>query len=90
MPVTAEQRERVLRFHQAISRWLKPAVAMVVPQAEVDSVLAQARGSFEEMLDELPYADRPGHVMFGSMFACAAMLSVFRVIRERGVDAHEW
>ena len=28
--------------------------------------------------------------MAGSMFACAAMLAVFEVLRERRVDAHAW
>ncbi|MGI9432227.1 MAG: L-2-amino-thiazoline-4-carboxylic acid hydrolase [Myxococcota bacterium] len=90
MPATAEQRERVLRFHHAVSRWLKPAVGAVVPPSDVDGVQERAARRFEEMLDELPYADRPGHVMFASMFACAAMLAVFRVVREHGVDAHTW
>lgn len=90
MPATAEQRARVLRFHHAASRWLTPAVAAVVPPSDVDAMLEQAGLFFEEMLDELPYADRPGHVMFASMFACASMLAVFRVVREQGVDAHAW
>lgn len=90
MAATAEQRDRVLRFHEAISRWLTPAVASVVPGDDVAPVLAQARQQFEEMLSELPYVDRPDHSMFASMFACAAMLAAFQVLRERGIDAHTW
>jgi hypothetical protein len=69
---------------------MTPAVVVVVAPDPVAPVLAAARETFESMLGELPYADRPAHAMFGSMFACAGMLAVFRVLRERGVDAHSW
>ena len=86
----ADPRARVLAYHRALSGWLTPAVAHLVSANEVDAVLAQARERFEDMLDELPYVDRPGHAMYGSMFACAAMLAVYEVLRERSIDAHTW
>lgn len=82
------RRERLLGFYGAISRWLKPAVELLAPEA--DELLASARKNFEDMLDELPYKDRPEHTMASSLFACAAMLAIFEVLRERGVDAHAW
>lgn len=88
MAATAEQRDRVLAFYDVVSRWLAPAVGRVA--GDPNAVLLRAREGFEGMLDELPYVDRPRHTMAGSMFACAAMLAVYKVLRERGVDAHAW
>lgn len=82
------QRDRVLAFYDAVSRWLKPAVGTLAADAE--TVLASARVGFEAMLHELPYVDRPRHTMAGSMFACGAQLAVYEVLRERGVNAHAW
>ncbi len=87
-PETDAQRASVLAAYGAISRWLRPAVQTLVPS--VDEVLSSARERFEDMLDELPYVDRPGHTMAGSLFACAVMLAVFEVLREKEVDAHSW
>ena len=82
---SAAQRDQVLAFYDGISGWLKPAVESLAEDA--DAVLATSRASFEEMLDELPYVDRPQHTMAASMFACAAMLAVFENLRARKVDA---
>ena len=88
MPTTDAQRARVLAFYDGASRWMKPAVCLV--SSEADLALAGGREIFERMLDELPYVDRPKHTMAGSMFACAAMLAVFEVLRDRETDAHAW
>jgi hypothetical protein len=88
MPTTSQQRQRVLAFYDGVSRWMKPAVSKVAHEA--DAVLARGRRVFEGMLDELPYVDRPEHSMAPSMFACAAMLAVFEVLREQEIDAHKW
>jgi hypothetical protein len=88
MAATLQQRDRVLAFYDGVSHWLAPAVRWV--SDEPDAVLASGRAVFEGMLDEIPYVDRPRHTMAASMFACAAMLAVFEVLRERGVDAHAW
>jgi hypothetical protein len=67
---------------------MRPGVQSLA--ADADAVLARGREIFAGLLDELPYVDRPGHSMAGSTFACAAMLAVFQVLRERGIDAHAW
>lgn len=85
---TPAQRERVLRFYDGTSRWLVPAVESLIPDGA--EVLARGRDAFEAMIDELPYVDRPEHMMAGSMFACASMLAVFEILRERALDAHAW
>jgi hypothetical protein len=88
MPASDQQRVRVLQFFDAVGRWMEPAVSTLTP--ETGEALAKARTVFEKMIDELPYVDRPQHTMAGSMFACAAMLAVFEVLREDDVDAHTW
>ena len=88
MSTTHAQRERVLAYYDGLCRWIKPAVELV--SSEADSALASGRKIFDDMIDELPYVDRPEHTMAGSMFACAAMLAVFEVLRDRETDAHAW
>ncbi|MDG2334235.1 MAG: L-2-amino-thiazoline-4-carboxylic acid hydrolase [Myxococcota bacterium] len=88
MAVTDEQRARVLNLYGVFSRWLEPAVQEHVEDPA--EVIAQGRTIFAGMLDEIPYVDRHGHSMAPSMFACTAMLALFQVLRERGVDAHAW
>ena len=84
-----EPREVALRFHAAIQRWLRPAVTALASGDE-EEVLAAAGDHFEAMLPELPYVEQPRHSMYPSMLACAAMLAAYRVLRERGADAHAW
>jgi hypothetical protein len=82
------ERERVLAFYDAMTRWLRPALTPL--SADADAAFQVARGLLAGMLDEIPYADRPEHTMAAAMFSCASMLAVFRVLRENGVDAHAW
>lgn len=86
--VTSEQRDRLLTLYDELSRWMLPAVQSVASEAE--AVLTSGREQFDKLLAELPYVDRPAHTMAAPMFACAAMLAVFEVLRERGIDAHAW
>ena len=88
MSTTPEQRDRLLAFYDAVSRWMRPAVVSLAEEA--DAVIASGREIFDGLIDELPYADRPDHVMASSMFSCAAMLALFEVLREREIDAHAW
>ena len=88
MSNTREQRDRVLAFYDGVSGWMAPGVKSLADQP--DAVIASARGIFEGMLDELPYVERPEHVMANSIFASAALLAVFEVLHEQGVDAHAW
>jgi hypothetical protein len=85
---TDAQSDHVLNYYRALSGWLRPAVQMVAPEA--DTVLSSGRHRFEAMLDELPYVDRPEHRMADSMFACAAILALFEILRQQGVDEHTW
>ncbi len=88
MTASREQRDRVLSFYRGMSRWMAPAVRSLAEDSE--AVLGAGREVFDDMLDEIPYVDRPRHSMAPSMFACAAMLAVYEVLRGRGVDAHAW
>ena len=78
----------LLSFYDGVSRWLRPAVESL--RADADRVLGDARERYAAMRGELPYVDDPKHTMAGSTFACAAMLAVFEVLRDEGVDAHAW
>jgi hypothetical protein len=88
MAATPEARQRVLAYFGALSGWLQPAVKQLADDDE--AVVAQAREVFEGLHDEMPYVEQPEHTMASSMFACAAMLAMFQVLRKRGVDAHAW
>lgn len=88
MVVTPAQRARVLGFFDGAAGWMQGAVASLA--GDPDVVIARSREIFDGMIEELPYVDRPEHTMAVSMFACAAMLAVFEVLRERGVDEHAW
>ncbi len=88
MAATPEERDRMLGVFDGIASWLEPAVRRVAGASE--DVLNRARGVFDGLIDELPYVDRPDHVMADPMFACAASLAVYQVLRRRGVDAHTW
>jgi hypothetical protein len=86
MPGPLSSDDRLLRFYDGASQWLKPAVESV--SANADSAIAGGRERFSAMRSELPYVDRPDHTMASSVFACAVMLSVFEELRDQGVDAH--
>jgi hypothetical protein len=88
MTATPDQRKSLLGYYDAVAGWMKSGVDSLQPDA--GAILAAAKPRFEALLDEIPYVDRPGHTMAGSMFACTAMLAVYQELRERGVDAHAW
>jgi hypothetical protein len=93
MTTTVEQNARVLRYFDGVGQWLGKAIEPFVAGSEsVEEIVAAGRVVFSKMLDskQIPYIDRPDHTMANSMFASAAMLAVFKVLRERGIDAHSW
>jgi hypothetical protein len=67
---------------------VREVVARVLPEAEVEAAVGEARGAFAKLAPELPYADRRDHIMFEPSFAVFQWLAVYQAVRERGVDAH--
>jgi hypothetical protein len=88
MSVTDEQRHRMRSYYDGVARWMRPGLEGLAPDA--DEALGAARIRFDAMLDELPYVEQPGHTMAFSMYGCAALLAVWEVLRDAGVDVHAW
>jgi len=88
MPVSRDARASMLTYYDGVSRWMKPGVEGLTD--DPNATIAAARDRFDALLDEIPYVDRPDHTMAFSMFGCAAMLAVWEVLREQGVDVHAW
>jgi hypothetical protein len=78
----------MLTYYDGVAGWMKPGVEGL--SDDPDATLAAARDRFDAMVDDLPYVDRPEHTMAFSMFGCAALLAVWEVLREGGVDVHAW
>lgn len=57
---------------------------------DADAVLDQARSVFEEMGPTLAYGEDREHPMSGSLLSCAALLAIFRCVRDSGVDEHRF
>ena len=78
--------------HRLERQWaaLQPYLRALVTRHDVDAVMADAAGEFAAMVDEIPYAHRPHHTMALSSLGCAGILAVYKAVRSRGVDAHEF
>lgn len=63
-------------------------VATLVDDPEV--VMKDAEARFEEMLPTMAYVDRPAAPMAMSVFGCAVELAIYLVLRDRGVDVHDF
>ena len=55
---------------------------------EVDALHAQTRDRFLALADEIPYADRPEHIMFPPAFSVFVYLALYQVLRARDLDVH--
>lgn len=56
------------------------------PEAAVD----EAAETLDGMLPELAYLDRPDHPLASSLFQCATALALYLVLRDRGVNVHDF
>jgi hypothetical protein len=64
------------------------ALEAEVTGQDLVAVAADAATRFAQMVDEIPYADQPDHVMAGSILACYGVLAFLHPLRERGYDEH--
>ncbi|MEJ2089869.1 MAG: L-2-amino-thiazoline-4-carboxylic acid hydrolase, partial [Gammaproteobacteria bacterium] len=57
---------------------------------DADAVLDKARSVFEEMGPTLAYGEDREHPMADSLLSCAALLAIFRCVRDSGIDEHRF
>ncbi len=67
---------------------VRDVLAQLVPDDELDAALRDAREAFATLEHEIPYADRPDHVMYWSSFSVFQSLAAWKAAARRGVDVH--
>jgi hypothetical protein len=67
---------------------LREVIARFADAGDVDALAAEAREAFAALEPEVPYADRPDHVMFGAAFGVYRFLAMWQAARSRGYDVH--
>jgi len=55
-----------------------------------EKVVDRAEGAFEAMLPDMAYLDKPEHPLAAALFTCSVNLSLYLVLKEHGVNAHEF
>ena len=87
--MTREANEEFVRntFEEARAR-LSRAVTGLVDDPE--AAVAQAATIFEGMIPTMAYVDKPRHPMASAVFDCNANLAVYLVVKELGVDVHDF
>lgn len=63
-------------------------VATLVDDPEV--VMKDAEARFEEMIPTMAYADNPSAPMASAVFGCGVELAIYLVLRDRGIDVHDF
>lgn len=84
-----EPRQRLLDLYDKRSKGVAKVLAHFAPPEQRDELAAEARREFESMVDEIPYADRPDHSMFGPSFGVYQFLALYQAARARGYTAHQ-
>ncbi len=89
MAYSESEKRHVLAFYdEPMAPWMRQGLPALA--TDPNDVLRAGREAFAEMLDDLPYVDRPDHSLADAIFVCGSMLAVYQVLRGRGVDAHAW
>lgn len=78
----------LVALYEDRARSVREVIGRIVPEAEVEALVAEAREAFVSLVEEIPYADRRDHVMFDSAFGVFQWLAVYQAARGRGIDAH--
>ena len=79
---------RRINFFERQAIGLVAALKAEVAEDDIEAIAADAAAGFEQMVGEIPYADRPDHVMAQSVLSCYGVLAFHRPLRERGYDSH--
>lgn len=74
-------------FEESRGRFVELASAFV---DDADVVVKEAESRFGSMIPMMGYVENPTHPMAGSVFWCDAALALYLVLRERGVDVHDF
>ena len=78
-------------FWLSLKTAVRPFIAHFAPDdTELELILSDSDRIFAGMAPNLPYADKPGHPMAGSMYFCAAMLAFYKALEPRGIDMHQF
>lgn len=86
----ANGRQRFLDAYKFLSAFMREPLAALVDASEVDALESDAAREFEALLDDIPYADQPEHVMALPSLAGAIVLALYKAARARGYSAHEF
>jgi len=84
-----DHRQRLLDRYDKRSPGLAKVIADFAPVEQREALAAATRRAFEAMVDEIPYADRPDHSMFGPSFGVFQFLALYQAARARGYTAHQ-
>ena len=77
---------------RAMFTFLAPGLRRLADRFGDDGMAAldEATKRFESMITGLAYVDEPSHPMAMSSFFCSANLAMYLVLRDRGVDVHDF
>ena len=79
----ANSRQRFLGAYQLLSAFMREPLATLMGASEVDALESDAAREFEALLDDIPYADRPGHVMALPSLASASRALVGDAVEQQ-------
>jgi hypothetical protein len=85
-----DNRQRFFDVYKLMSAISRDTLAGLVGASEIDALESDAAREFEALLGDIPYADRPGHLMAFPALGTAIMLAFYKAARARGCSAHQF
>ncbi len=68
---------------------VRDVLAQLLPAEDLEDAIRETRAEFAAMEREMPYSDRPDHVMYGSTFSVFQALAIYKAATERRCDVHD-
>lgn len=86
----ASTRQRFLDTYKFLTPFMQEPLANLVGASQVEVLEANAAVKFEGLLEDIPYADQPEHVMAIPSLAGAIVLALYKAAEALGCSAHQF
>ncbi len=86
----AKDRRHFFDAYRLLAAMAREPLASLVGASEVDALELDAAKEFETLIDDIPYADRPDHVMAPPVLGAGILLAFYAAARARGCSVHRF
>jgi hypothetical protein len=90
LPRADDKPPHFVELYKGLAALARDSFASLVGASEMEAFEADAAREFEALIDDIPYAERPGHAMALPALASGVLLAFYKAARARGYSAHEF